>query len=310
MNDRDPLDRLHLLSDEAERYANPLPAERIRQLGTQRRRRRHGLGLAAALAAVAIGGGAVLSQTGTGRLQPDPATTPTAVVSASPAPPTSPSATPTPTPSPSRSARSMNADNLISASDLFKATDGKIEEWHENARPADQVSVCQKSSPELGATSVLSRNFAAAPTPSGRLALAPNLYVQALQFPDAAAAEQADQTYRKWVLSCRATIKGSSAYEVVSQDDKVTWIKVTASGGTVGAFAQVPLYRDQDDTTENGYFETVGLTVVGDRLMVTVDLLYGNEKHTSYQQGGDPDSGLPEDIQFPLIKAAAKRLAR
>jgi hypothetical protein len=310
MNERDPLDRLHLLSDEAERYANPLPAERVRQLGTQRRRRRHGLGVAAALAVIAIGGGAVLSQTGTGRLQPNPATTPTAVVSASPEPSTSPGATPLATPSPSRSVRSMGPDNLISASDLFKATDGKIEEWPENARPEDRVSVCQKSLTDLGATSVLSRNFAAAPTPSGRLRRAPNVYTLALQFSDAQAAMTGLQTYRDWVVSCRSTIKADPAYELISGDDKTVWIGVDTSDGTAGGFAQVPVYRDQDDRSENGYFETVGLTVLDDRLMVTVNLLYGNEKHTSYQQGGDPDSGLPEDIQFPLIKAAAKRLAR
>ncbi len=97
---------------------------------------------------------------------------------------------------------------------------------------------------------------------------------------------------------------------MISDDDKTRWISVNTSDGTAGGFAQVPLYRGQSDTSENGYFETVGLTVVEDRLMVTIEVLYGNEKHTSYQQGGDSESGLPEDLQFPLIKAAAKRLAR
>lgn len=263
------------------------------------------MSLAAALAVVAIGGGAVLSQTGTGRTAPDPATPPTSAASAAPGP----SVSPTPV------ARTLTKSNLITVSDLPRPDgDGQIQEWTENERPTNRVSVCQQPLATLGATAMLTRNFTvfypSARLPDGPLANAPSIYTQALQFANLKSAEQALQTYRGWVTNCRATIKRSSTYEVISEDDKTTWIKVRLGDGSMGGFAQVPLYRDQTDTSGDGYFETVGLTLVEDRLMVTVEIVYGNEKHTSYQQGGDPDTGIPEDVQFQLVEAAAKRLTR
>lgn len=43
--------------------------------------------------------------------------------------------------------------------------------------------------------------------------------------------------------------------------------------------------------------------------MITVEVIFGTEYHDSDLPGGDPDTGLPANIQFGLIDAAAERLA-
>ena len=58
-----------------------------------------------------------------------------------------------------------------------------------------------------------------------------------------------------------------------------------------------------------GYFESIGLTRVGDRLMITVSVVYGQDYNVSLDPAGDPETGLPPHPQFALIKAAAVRLA-
>ncbi len=197
MNERNDLDQLHRLADHAEHYASALPVERVRQLGDRRRHRRYGLNLAAALAVVAIGGGAVLSQTGTGRTAPDPVAPPTSAASAAPGP----SVSPTP------AARTLTERNLITAGDLPKpAGGGQIQEWSKNARPADQISACQRA--PLEATATLTRSFRVsypnAGQPEGPLANAPGIYTQALQFEDSESAMRGLKTYRDWVVGCPA----------------------------------------------------------------------------------------------------------
>ncbi len=302
MAEHDPLLGLEDLAAYGEQQAHPMPASRVRQLGTQRRHRRYALTVATAAVLVALGGGAIASQLGTGTTQvPNPATTPT--ITAVPSP-----------------ARTVSTANLLSTDDvpLMIKTDEVVITDPGVGRSDDTSSVCVPDGLEaLGATAMVSRNFRVevndpdfTPDPSDPLYQQPSVYTQALQFADADQAEQARRTYQRWVEDCYDQLSTSTDLETVGTSYKVDWRSVRSGNRVVGSFTEVPTYRDRADTTENGYFESVGLTRVEDRLMITIDLLYGNEKHYSLEQGGDSDSGLPEDPQFGLVQAAAQRLSR
>ena len=226
------------------------------------------------------------------------------------------------TPSASPSQRALTAANLLAVADITSPDDGiKIEEVAAGrGRTPAQISICfPAGAADLGATSTLSRNFrffladphekeepeAGGPSPGD-----PSIYTVAWQFADPAGAQQAEQTVRRWVADCRRTLAASLEWRPIrSGQNSSTFHPVKLSGTGQGAWAEVPLYRARTDRSDNGFFETVGLTRVADRLMVTIDLVYGMDKITSDQQDGDPDNGIPADPQFELVEAAAKRLA-
>jgi hypothetical protein len=281
---------------------------------------------AAMLAAAAL---TVLSACGGEAAQPAEPASPGSTPPVSSAPP--PSASPgtaspgtasPPTASPTPAGRSLTEANLLAAADIPSPDDSlTVKEVAERrGRRPGQISICfPAGAGDLGATQMESRNFrfvladpdegeseADGPDPRD-----PSIYTVALQFPDAASAQQARKTIRGWVADCRKTLRASGTWRPIrASQESSAFHPVKVSGAGEGAWAEVPLYRAKTDRSDNGFFETVGLTLSGDRLMVTVDLLYGMDKISSDQQGGDPDSGVPADRQFDLVKAAAKRLAR
>lgn len=314
MAEHDPLEQLADLARAAEQQADPWPAARVRQLGTQRRHRRHALSVAAVAAVVALGGGFAFTQLGAGtNLEPNPVATPTAA-----APSTSPAPSTGPTPSTTAPVRTVTETNLLTTADIpLQVESNRVVVTAAGVgRPAAATSVCVPDSIELlGATSTRDRNFRTEvtdptynPDPSDPLSEQPTVYSQGLQFADAELAEQARTTYQGWVADCLDQLRASQDREVIGTGWKLDWHSVRSGSRVVGSFAEVPIYRDRSDSSENGYFETVGLTRVDDRLMITVDLMYGNEKHYSLDQGGDPTTEMPADPQFALVVAAAKRL--
>jgi hypothetical protein len=292
MTPQNPLDELKSLAAYGERHAEALPAERVRALGARRRQRRYVGAAAAAALVVAVSGGVIASQGGMlGRPTPNPVATPP-VISATPGP-----------------ARTVTAENLLRVSDIATQTDEQkvVVPGDQRGRSVDRSSACVPDTGlgTLGATAMVSRNFAYQ-VPGGPASPAPSIYTQALQFPDADAARTALATYRRWVDDCRALLQQRN-YTLVNSAP-ATWVVVETGSRVESAFALVPIYREPGDTSDFGYFESVGLTRVQDRLMITVDLIYGQDANYSTDPGGDPASGLPPHPQFALIKSATERL--
>ena len=292
MADHDPLQELRSLVETAEHEARPLPVEEVRARGTRRRRRRHAAVAGAALAvALVVGGGTLLN--GGGRASLDD-------------PPVARSGTVTAAPSP---VRTVTPANLIAPSDLpAPEGGGTIEEYRAHARPLDRVSVClPRGLGALGATAALSRSYKEVypdrPALEGPLADEPSSYAVALQFPDAAAATAARKTYEGWVDDCRAGRRAGAHLEVLKQLGS-DWTRVPAPGGR-GEVAEV-VYREPASRSQDAYWESTGLTLVGDRLMVTVHLFYGSE--SSFVLNPNATDGGFAHPQLGLVRAAAKRL--
>jgi hypothetical protein len=300
--DRDPLPGLTELGRVGEDSAQPLPVVQVRRLGDRRRARRHAGMLAAAVTAVMIAGGTVLSQ---GMLQtdraPDPAQTPTTV-------PTVVTASPTPT-------RTVTEANLIMASEVPGIERERFVETPAGVgRDDDHLTTCVPDGEmdQLGATATAGRSFrmdrrsdGETNPPAKPFDNEPTLYTQAVQFDSTAAAEKAYLIYRDWLDSCPQTIKerGDTAL-----GGGVGWTPVSTSvNGAKAGFDEI-VWRAASDGSEAGYFESIGLTRVDDRLAVTVWLVYGQDYNVSLDPKGDPDTGLPAHPQFGLLKAAAQHL--
>ena len=304
MSGSDPLDGLHALAQAGEHAATPWAPEQVRRLGTRRRRRRIGLGAAAAALAVAVGGGALWSQTlpGTNRT-PDPVATPTV---ASPTPPVA--------------ERTLTVANLLTAADVPVLSDQqRVVIAPSGVGRQDEISVCTPAGgvDRLGASAVLGRNFriqvelpaGERPDPSDPLSGKPSIYTQAFQFSDPAAAREAYQTYRGWVAGCRAGLV-KRGWTVLRAADQAVWHPVrTGVAGSTGEFAEW-IYKVPGQPPDSGWFEAAGLTLAGDRMMVTVSLEFGQDKNVAYEQEpADPDLVAVHE-QYGLVSAAAKRLPR
>ena len=88
----------------------------------------------------------------------------------------------------------------------------------------------------------------------------------------------------------------------------IGWIPVrTGVGGAESGFTEFT-WRFIGDETGQGYFESVGVARVGDRIGLTVSLVYGQDYNVSLDPAGDPDTELPAHPQFGLVTAAAERL--
>jgi hypothetical protein len=57
-------------------------------------------------------------------------------------------------------------------------------------------------------------------------------------------------------------------------------------------------------------FESLGVTRVDDRLMLTVRVVVGMDDNVSLEAEPDPSDGMLAHPQFGLVTAAAERLAR
>ena len=276
--------------------------------------RRRTIHVAAAVSIIVIAAGATACQalpTATPSPNPTaPPTAPTAVPSATPSVTTPAATTASPT-----LARSLATVNLITVDQVPTIDEERFGETPEGAgRPAEAITVCipDGASDELGASQVIGRNFrrdrrsdGSTNPPAAPFGPDPTIYTQAMQFDSAGSAATAYGTYRGWLDTCTATIK---ARKDVPLGAGVDWIAVqTKVPGAKAGFAE-RVWREGNDSSENGYFESVGLALVGDRLAVTVSLQYGQDYNVAYQPEGDQEAGLPAHPQFKLLAAAAQRL--
>lgn len=301
MSDINPTTGLEDLALRAAHLTHPQPPSQIRRWGERRRRRRHIAIGAAALVVVATAGGSLAQGTPfTHRPPPLAAGSPTPDITAIPE-------------------RTIDSDNLLRAGDIPTDDQFAVEEVDPGiGRTIDEASVCQRNGlAPLNASQALSRNFleryhygpGETPDPSAPLTDLPNLYAVALQFPNEGAVRQAYSTYREWVEACPAAL-ATEGYDLPSQRP-VVWERVpTASGESV--FTELIYTEPGGDSDQDGggYFESIGLTVVGDRMMITVHLAFGMDHNTTYAPTPDPSTGLPPHPLYAINAVAAERLER
>jgi len=208
-------------------------------------------------------------------------------------------------------ARTLTNANLIKASDLPPPIGGgKVVSYDRNGRSLDEVSICQTQPlSALGASAVKSRSFQSRyaagdrPFPRSSLDDEPDSYTVALQFADPAAAARAKSAVEGWISNCRAGAELPSGANVLSQDAE--WTGVTADP----AQAQVTeiMYQRNGSSSSNAYFESIGLTTLQDRMMITIHVYYTDESPYSFSLE-EEESGFAHP-QIGLIDAAAQRLS-
>jgi hypothetical protein len=227
-----------------------------------------------------------------------------------------PAPAPTPTEATSNSApspqgRTITAANLIKAADLPPPIGGgKIVQYDRNARSLDQLSVCQPQPlATLGASMIKSRSFQARysrgnhPFPHSSLDKEPDTYAVVLQFSDPVAAQGAKTMYGSWVTSCQG---GNDLPEGIhALRPSLSWTSVAANPAQAEV-SEVSYQRD-GSTDRYVFYESVGLTVLEDRMMITVHLFYTNESLYSVNLEDD-EAGFAHP-QLGLVQAAAKRLS-
>lgn len=224
--------------------------------------------------------------------------------------PTSPVADPSSS-APSTPERTITDANLIKAADLPSPMGGgKVIEYHHNARSLDQLSVCQPQPlDKLGASAIKSRSFkdrysrGNRPFPHSSLTDQPDSYAVVLQFSDAAAAQRAKTIYDSWVTSCEG---GNDLPEGIrSLRSSFSWTPVAVDPAQAEV-AEVA-YQQDGASGQNAYFESVGLTVLEDRMMITVHLFYTDE--SPYSLNNDEEEAGFAHPQHGLVEAAATRLS-
>jgi hypothetical protein len=225
-----------------------------------------------------------------------------------------PSPAPTDVPSsntPSLHARTITDANLIKGSDLPPPIGGgKMIQYRRSARSLDQLSVCQpKPLSTLGASTIKSRSFRARYSPGNRpfphssLDKEPDTYAVVLQFSDPAAAQRAKTIYDSWVTSCEGgndlpagirTLRSSFSWTPVAADPAQAEVSEVA-------------YQQDGSTDKYWFYESVGLTVLEDRMMITIHLFYTDE--SPYSVNVEDDEAGFAHPQLGLVEAAAKRLS-
>jgi hypothetical protein len=230
-----------------------------------------------------LAGGVVLSQTpGLSTQVPPPvASNPTAVPSA---------ASPT-TSDPTSEPRALRSANLLRAGDVPTSGGPALEVAPSGTgRDLDEVSACIPDGLSvLGATDTAARDFR---YPEQER---PAIQSVALQFADAAAAQSAERMVTSWADDCVATLEERGA--TLLGEEKPEWVDVDTGAEASARFAVLPIYREADETGEDGVFESLGVTRVDDRLMLTVRVVVGMDDNVSLE------------AQFALVAAAAERLA-
>jgi hypothetical protein len=140
------------------------------------------------------------------------------------------------------------------------------------------------------------------PFPRSSLEDEPDRYGVALQFADPSAAQRAKSIYEGWVISCTAGRKPPSGIRGLQPFD---WTQVAASPAQAEV-AEVA-YRLKGSAA-SAYHESVGLTVLQDRMMITVQLFYTDE--SPYSLTVDEDEGGFAYPQLGLVEAAGRRLSQ
>ena len=223
---------------------------------------------------------------------------------------------PSPTAGPSNSAatpqgRTITNANLITTADLPSPMGGgKVIRYDRHARSLDHLSICQPQPlTTLGASAIKSRSFSTRFSPGNHafphssLDDQPDSYAVALQFSDAAAAQRANIIYDSWMTSCESSNDLPDGLRNVRTS--FSWTPVAAEPAQAEV-AEIT-YQQGESANQNAYFESVGLTVLEDRMMITIHLFYTDESPYSLDIG-EEEAGFAHP-QLGLVQAAAKRLS-
>jgi hypothetical protein len=219
-------------------------------------------------------------------------------------------------PAPSSSAVSPPVRTITDA-DLIAAVDlpapmggGKTIEYRRNARSLDELSICQQEPLHaLGASTIKSRSFRTRfsegnhPFPRSSLDRQPDSYAVVLQFPDAATAQQARIIYGSWIISCGSGNDLRDGIRTLRQG--FSWSPVAADPAQ--AEVSEVVYEEDASAGESAFHESVGLTVLEDRMMITVHIFFTDESPYSLNVEED-EAGLAHP-QLGLVAAAANRLS-
>jgi hypothetical protein len=219
---------------------------------------------------------------------------------------------PEPSPTPITPQRTITDANLIKAADLPTSMGGgKMVEDHRNARSLDRLSICQPEPMNaLGATAIKSRSFRThypsgdRPFPRSSLDDEPDTYTVVLQFADPIAAQRAKSLYDNWVINCATAQEPPAGIRTLRS--YLDWTTVPADPAQ--AEVSEVTYRKDNSTNRYSYFESIGLTVLEDRMMITVHLFYTDESPYSVSLE-EEEAGFAHP-QLGLVAAAAKRLSR
>ncbi len=274
----------------------------LRPLGDQRRRHRYALiGAGVLVALLGAGAGVVATP---GLLRGGDQRVPPASAAGTPAmqKPTEPS---------SAATRTVTAKNLMTTDEVpvEDARDHRAGHRQGGCWTLDQRDVgvlghrgphrprCRQHGPaELP---VRHRRPQGAPDP-GPLRNQPRIYNQALQFADAAAAKKARDVYASWLARCPAELE-AKGYEVVPD---LGFVNERVSVEVGALVSEVVYQRPGGVDGDNAFWESAGLTLVEDRLMVTVYLHYGEDFNVSFDQS----EGDLQHPQLALVESAVERL--
>jgi hypothetical protein len=215
--------------------------------------------------------------------------------------------------SPTAPARSVTAANLLTTDVVYldPAYQTAVETPEGVGRPINQSYVCLPDDglASLGATAMVTRNFGYEvtdpeldPYPKSPLKNQPIIYTQALQFPDAAAATRARALYAGWIKGCPATLTEKGYSIDAGQSLKLTTLK--AEGGTAQA-AMVAYVKPGESDAVRLWWESAAVTQVKDRLMITVNLSWGEDTPGTFDDS-DGDFIHP---QLVLVEESALKLA-
>ena len=181
--------------------------------------------------------------------------------------------------------RTVTADNLLTTEDIYldPAYQTAVEMPEGVGRPVNQSYVCLPDDglASLGATAMVTRNFGYTvtdkeldPYPKSPLKNEPIIYTQALQFPDEGAAIAARSRYVTWIKACPDTLTEKGYSVDTGQSLKPTAIDIDGGQADAGMVAYV---KPGATSAEQLYWESVGVTQVKDRLMITVSLSWGED---------------------------------
>ncbi|HEU4545263.1 MAG TPA: hypothetical protein VFR88_03130 [Microlunatus sp.] len=215
--------------------------------------------------------------------------------------------------SPTTPGRSVTAANLLTTDVVYldPSYQTAVETPEGVGRPTNQSYVCLPDDglASLGATAMVTRNFGYEvtdpeldPYPKSPLKNQPIIYTQALQFPDAAAATKARALYAGWIQACPATLTEKGYSIDTGQSLKLT--KLQAEGGTAQA-GMVAYVKPGESDAVRLWWESAGVTQVKDRLMITVNLSWGEDTPGTFDDS-DGDFIHPQLI---LVEESALKLA-
>lgn len=215
------------------------------------------------------------------------------------------------TPTPTAAARSVTADNLLTAEviPLDPSYQTPVELADGVGRPVTQSYVCLPDDglASLGATAMVTRNFGYEvadkemdPYPKSPLRDQPVVYTQALQFPDEATATAARARYVGWIKACPTTLDKKGYTVDTGQGLKPAALEVEGGKAQAGMVAYVP---PGGSDAVNLYWESAGVTQVGDRLMLTVTLSWGEDTPGTF----DTTDG---DFIHPQVMLAEESVVR